>query len=69
MRRYSYGTDIADFDAVRLVVASAKDVLDSSYGEVLKPETINYRTQKPEPDGLFWEKILGPVRDINPHDA
>ena len=60
---------IADFDAVRLAVASADDVLAWSYGEVLKPETINYRTQKPERDGLFCEKIFGPVKDINPHDA
>src|SRR5438270_2388014 len=69
MARYSYGTDIADFDAVRLAVASPQDILDWSYGEVLKPETINYRTQKPERDGLFCERIFGPVKDINPHDA
>lgn len=69
MRRYSYGTNIADFDAVRLAVAGAKDIEDWSYGEVLKPETINYRTQKPERDGLFCERIFGPVKDINPHDA
>jgi DNA-directed RNA polymerase subunit beta' len=69
MPRYSYGTDIADFDAVRLAVASPQDILDWSYGEVLKPETINYRTQKPERDGLFCERIFGPVKDINPHDA
>ncbi len=69
MRQYSYGTNIADFDAVRLAVASARDILDWSYGEVLKPETINYRTQKPERDGLFCERIFGPVKDINPHDA
>src|ERR1700712_4580475 len=69
MRRYSYGTDIADFDAVQLSVASAKDIEDWSYGEVTKPETINYRTQKPERDGLFCERIFGPVKDINPHDA
>ena len=69
MRRYSSGTDIADFDAVRLAVASPEDILDWSYGEVTKPETINYRTQKPERDGLFCERIFGPVKDINPHDA
>ncbi len=62
-------TDIADFDAVRLAVASPSDILDWSYGEVTKPETINYRTQKPERDGLFCERIFGPVKDINPHDA
>src|SRR5262252_2012078 len=69
MRRYSYGTDIADFDAVRLAVASSKDIEEWSYGEVTKPETINYRTQKPERDGLFCERIFGPVKDINIHDA
>src|SRR6195952_4213551 len=69
MRRYNNGTDIADFDAVRLAVASPDDILDWSYGEVTKPETINYRTQKPERDGLFCERIFGPVKDINPHDA
>lgn len=60
---------IADFDAIRLSVASAEDVLKWSYGEVTKPETINYRTQKPERDGLFCERIFGPVKDINPHDS
>jgi DNA-directed RNA polymerase subunit beta' len=69
MKRYSHGTDIADFDAVRLAVASPSDILDWSYGEVTKPETINYRTQKPERDGLFCERIFGPVKDINPHDS
>jgi DNA-directed RNA polymerase subunit beta' len=63
------GTDIADFDAVRLAIASPEDIQDWSYGEVTKPETINYRTQKPERDGLFCERIFGPVKDINPHDA
>lgn len=69
MRRYSYGTNIADFDAVRLAVASPEDIMEWSHGEVTKPETINYRTQKPERDGLFCERIFGPVKDINPHDA
>ena len=62
-------TGISDFDAVRLAVASPEDILKWSYGEVLKPETINYRTQKPERDGLFCERIFGPVKDINPHDS
>ena len=69
MARHDYGADIAEFDAVRLIIASSKDIMDWSHGEVLKPETINYRTQKPERDGLFCEKIFGPVKDINPHDA
>ncbi len=69
MARPVLNTDIADFDAVRLAVASAEDITKWSYGEVTKPETINYRTQKPERDGLFCERIFGPVKDINPHDA
>ncbi len=70
MRNYSSrGTNISDFDAVRLAIASPEDILEWSYGEVTKPETINYRTQKPERDGLFDERIFGPVKDINPHDA
>ena len=52
MNRVVTDTSIADFDAVRLAVASAEDILKWSYGEVTKPETINYRTQKPERDGL-----------------
>ena len=59
----------SDFDSIRLSVANADDIFNWSYGEVLKPETINYRTQKPERDGLFCERIFGPVKDINPHDA
>jgi DNA-directed RNA polymerase subunit beta' len=69
MRRTDYTNTIADFDAVQLGVASPADILEWSYGEVTKPETINYRTQKPERDGLFCERIFGPVKDINPHDA
>ena len=69
MRRYTSSVNIEDFDAIRLAVASSDDILDWSHGEVTKPETINYRTQKPERDGLFCEKIFGPVKDINPHDA
>lgn len=69
MKPTPFSTAMTDFDAVRLVVASPSDILDWSYGEVTKPETINYRTQKPERDGLFCERIFGPVKDINPHDA
>src|SRR6188508_898386 len=68
MRPGLFTTTMTDFDAVRVVVASPSDILDWSYGEVTKPETINYRTQKPERDGLFCERIFGPVKDINPHD-
>jgi len=54
---------IADFDAVRASIASPEQILDWSHGEITKPETINYRTQKPEKDGLFCEKIFGPTKD------
>ncbi|MGB4420233.1 MAG: DNA-directed RNA polymerase subunit beta' [Candidatus Saccharimonadales bacterium] len=69
MSRVISNTGIADFDAIRLSVASSEDILKWSHGEVTKPETINYRTQKPERDGLFCERIFGPVKDINPHDS
>ncbi len=52
-----------DFKAIRLKLASPEEILEWSYGEVTKPETINYRTQRPEKDGLFCEKIFGPVKD------
>jgi DNA-directed RNA polymerase subunit beta' len=52
-----------DFKAVQVRVASPETVLGWSHGEVLKPETINYRTQKPERDGLFCERIFGPTKD------
>lgn len=52
-----------DFDAIRLKVASPDVIHEWSHGEVTKPETINYRTQKPEKDGLFCERIFGPVKD------
>jgi len=69
MSRIVSSTGITDFNAVRLTVASPEDILKWSNGEVTKPETINYRTQKPERDGLFCERIFGPVKDVNPHDS
>ncbi|MCX6813333.1 MAG: DNA-directed RNA polymerase subunit beta' [Candidatus Azambacteria bacterium] len=51
------------FDAIKLRIASPDDILKNSHGEVTKPETINYRTQKPEKDGLFDERIFGPTKD------
>ncbi|MEK9196484.1 MAG: hypothetical protein AAB914_03900, partial [Patescibacteria group bacterium] len=57
MRRYASGINIADFDAVQLAIASPEDIKEWSHGEVTKQETINYRTQKPERDGLFCERI------------
>ena len=55
--------DTTDFDAIKISLASADDIRSWSHGEVKKPETINYRTLKPEKDGLFCEKIFGPVKD------
>ncbi len=52
-----------DFNAISLSIASPEDILEWSHGEVTKPETINYRTQKPERDGLFCERIFGPVKN------
>ena len=52
-----------DFDAIRIGLASPEMIISWSYGEVKKPETINYRTFKPERDGLFCAKIFGPVKD------
>jgi len=52
-----------DFDAIRISVASPEQIKSWSYGEVTEPETINYRTLKPERDGLFCERIFGPVKD------
>jgi DNA-directed RNA polymerase subunit beta' len=56
-------TKISDFDAVQLKLASPEEITEWSYGEVLRPETINYRTQRFEKDGLFDEKIFGPSKD------
>ncbi len=51
------------FDSITISLASPDDILERSFGEVLKPETINYRSYKPERDGLFCERIFGPVKD------
>ncbi len=54
---------LPDFDAIRITIATAERIRSWSYGEVKKPETINYRTFKPERDGLFCARIFGPVKD------
>ena len=54
---------VTDFEAIRIKLASPEDILSWSFGEVTKPETINYRTQKAEKDGLFDERIFGPEKD------
>ena len=53
----------SDFEAIKLKLASPEDILSWSHGEIIRPETINYRTQKPEKEGLFCEKIFGPTKD------
>ncbi len=55
--------DVSLFDKIRIGIASAQDILSWSHGEIKKPETINYRTFKPERDGLFCQRIFGPVKD------
>ncbi len=59
--------ELNDFDSIQIGVASPEKIREWSYGEVTKPETINYRTQKPERDGLFCEKIFGPTKDWECH--
>ncbi|PIW91181.1 MAG: DNA-directed RNA polymerase subunit beta' [Candidatus Nealsonbacteria bacterium CG_4_8_14_3_um_filter_39_7] len=55
---------VEDLEAIRIKIASPEDILGWSHGEVTKPETINYRTQRAEKDGLFCEKIFGPEKDF-----
>jgi len=60
-------SEVNNFDSIKIGVASPEKIRSWSHGEVLKPETINYRTQKPEKDGLFCEKIFGPTKDWECH--
>src|SRR6187549_1650342 len=57
----------SDFNSITISLASPESILESSFGEVTQPETINYRTYKPERDGLFCERIFGPVKDWECH--
>src|SRR5574344_1484553 len=57
----------SNFNRISIGLASPEEILDRSYGEVLKPETVNYRTYKPERDGLFCERIFGPSKDYECH--
>ena len=63
LRLFRQQAPIEDFDAIRIGLASPDMIRSWSYGEVKKPETINYRTFKPERDGLFCAKIFGPIKD------
>src|ERR1700745_2477707 len=60
---FDLGNAITDFDSIRISLASPDKIRSWSHGEVTKPETINYRTFKPERDGLFCARIFGPVTD------
>ena len=59
--------ELNDFNSIQISIASPEKIREWSYGEITKPETINYRTQKPEKDGLFCEKIFGPMKDWECH--
>ena len=59
--------ELTNFDAIQIGLASPEKIREWSHGEVKKPETINYRTLKPERDGLFCERIFGPTKDWECH--
>jgi DNA-directed RNA polymerase subunit beta' len=62
MKLFKPSAPVENFDAIRIGLASPEMIRSWSFGEVKKPETINYRTFKPERDGLFCAKIFGPIR-------
>ena len=59
--------ELNNFESLQIKLASTDKIMEWSHGEVTKPETINYRTLKPEKDGLFCEKIFGPMKDWECH--
>ena len=59
--------ELNNFDSMQIAIAGPEKIREWSHGEVTKPETINYRTQKPEKDGLFCERIFGPTKDWECH--
>jgi DNA-directed RNA polymerase subunit beta' len=63
MNLFGQPTGPQSFDSIRIAIASPEQILSWSFGEVKKPETINYRTFKPERDGLFCARIFGPIKD------
>jgi DNA-directed RNA polymerase subunit beta' len=65
LKKISGGPGDQDLTTITLSLSSPDDILERSFGEVLKPETINYRSYKPERDGLFCERIFGPVKDLS----
>ena len=60
---YRQKEEVPSFDAIRITIASPEKIRGWSSGEIKKPETINYRTFKPERDGLFCARIFGPIKD------
>ena len=63
----SSSLELNNFESLQIKLASTEKILEWSHGEVTKPETINYRTLKPEKDGLFCERIFGPMKDWECH--
>ena len=66
-KNYRSNSQFKTFNSVTLGILSPENILERSYGEVTKPETINYRSYKPEKSGLFCEKIFGPIKDFECH--
>ena len=64
IHNFSQPQPTQSFDKIKNSIASPESIRSWSYGEIKKPETINYRTFKPERDGLFCSRIFGPVRDL-----
>ena len=62
---FNQNQGIENFDQIRITIANSDQIRSWSYGEIKKPETINYRTFKPEKDGLFCARIFGPVKDYD----
>ena len=64
MRNTKNNRQAQDINAIKISLSSPEDILGKSSGEVTKPETINYRTYKPESGGLFCERVFGPTKDF-----
>ena len=64
MRNNKNNRQTQDINTIKISLASPEDILEKSFGEVTKPETINYRTYNPESGGLFCERVFGPTKDF-----
>ena len=67
MRHTKNTIQAQDINSIKISLSSPEDILEKSSGEVTKPETINYRTYKPEAGGLFCERVFGPTKDYECH--